>query len=410
MSRLSRAAAGGELRVDDGCVGAALAGPRRWLGSAVEWKKLGEVAKICRGVRVVKKELTDDGKYAVYQNSLKPLGYYGEANVKGGTAFVIGAGAAGEVGYSEQDFWAADDCYYIDGGERLIGRYVYYCLTSRQDWLLGKVRKASIPRLSRDFIAALEIPLPPLEIQREVVEILDNFANLTAELTAELAKRKKQYEHYRDMLLNFTGGGRYDKFGVESGGFRVEWKRLGEIGRVAMCKRILKQQTMSEGEIPFYKIGTFGKEPDAFISRALFDEYRSAYSYPNKGDILISAAGTIGRAIIFDGKPAYYQDSNIVWLAHDESTVLNKYLYFFYQTNPWKVAVGGTIPRLYNRNIEEVSIPLPPLAEQERIVAILDRFDSLCNSLTEGLPAEIALRKKQYEYYRDKLLSFKEAS
>lgn len=177
-----------------------------------------------------------------------------------------------------------------------------------------------------------------------------------------------------------------------------------------MCKRILKQQTMSEGEIPFYKIGTFGKEPDAFISRALFDEYRSAYSYPNKGDILISAAGTIGRAIIFDGKPAYYQDSNIVWLAHDESTVLNKYLYYFYQTNPWKVAVGGTIPRLYNRNIEEVSIPLPPLAEQERIVAILDRFDALCNSLTEGLPAEIELRKKQYEYYRDKLLSFKEAS
>ena len=378
--------------------------------NGVEYKKLGDVARICRGVRVVRKDLIDNGKYAVYQNSLKPLGYFNEANVKGGTAFVIGAGAAGEVGYSEQDFWAADDCYYIDGGDQLIGRYVYYCLTSRQGWLESKTRKASIPRLSRDFVAALEIPLPPLPVQREIVQILDNFANLTAELTAELAKRKKQYEHYRDMLLNFEGGGRYDKFGVESGEFRVEWKRLGEIGRVAMCKRILKQQTMSVGEIPFYKIGTFGKEPDAFISRTLFDEYRLAYSYPNKGDILISAAGTIGRSIIFDGKPAYYQDSNIVWLAHDESIVLNKYLYYFYQTNPWKIAVGGTIPRLYNRNIEEVSIPLPPLAEQKRIVAILDRFDSLCNSLTEGLPAEIALRKKQYEYYRDKLLSFKEAS
>ena len=378
--------------------------------NGVEYKKLGDVARICRGVRVVRKDLIDNGKYAVYQNSLKPLGYFNEANVKGGTAFVIGAGAAGEVGYSEQDFWAADDCYYIDGGDQLIGRYVYYCLTSRQGWLESKTRKASIPRLSRDFVAALEIPLPPLPVQREIVQILDNFANLTAELTAELAKRKKQYEHYRDMLLNFEGGGRYDKFGVESGEFRVEWKRLGEIGRVAMCKRILKQQTMSVGEIPFYKIGTFGKEPDAFISRTLFDEYRLAYSYPNKGDILISAAGTIGRSIIFDGKPAYYQDSNIVWLAHDESIVLNKYLYYFYQTNPWKIAVGGTIPRLYNRNIEEVSIPLPPLAEQKRIVAILDRFDSLCNSLTEGLPAVIALRKKQYEYYRDKLLSFKEAS
>ena len=378
--------------------------------NGVEYKKLGDVARICRGVRVVRKDLIDNGKYAVYQNSLKPLGYFNEANVKGGTAFVIGAGAAGEVGYSEQDFWAADDCYYIDGGDQLIGRYVYYCLTSRQGWLESKTRKASIPRLSRDFVAALEIPLPPLPIQREIVQTLDNFANLTAELTAELAKRKKQYEHYRDMLLNFTGGGRYDKFGIESGEFRVEWKRLGEIGRVAMCKRVLKQQTMTNGDIPFFKIGTFGKAPDAYISRSLFDELRQSYSYPQKGSVLISAAGTIGRAIIFDGEPAYYQDSNIVWLEHDERQVLNKYLYYFYQTSPWQVSIGGTIPRLYNRNIEETKIPLPPLAEQKRIVAILDRFDSLCNSLTEGLPAEIALRKKQYEYYRDKLLSFKEAS
>ena len=190
--------------------------------NGVEYKKLGEVARICRGVRVVRKELIENGKYAVYQNSLKPLGYYNEANVKGGTAFVIGAGAAGEVGYSEQDFWAADDCYYIDGGDQLIGRYVYYCLTSRQSWLESKTRKASIPRLSRDFIAALEIPLPPLPVQREIVQILDNFANLTAELTAELAKRKKQYEHYRDMLLNFTGGA--DMISLELSG--RSWGRL----------------------------------------------------------------------------------------------------------------------------------------------------------------------------------------
>ncbi|MBP5791508.1 MAG: restriction endonuclease subunit S, partial [Kiritimatiellae bacterium] len=137
--------------------------------NGVEYKKLGDVARICRGVRVVRKDLIDNGKYAVYQNSLKPLGYFNEANVKGGTAFVIGAGAAGEVGYSEQDFWAADDCYYIDGGDQLIGRYVYYCLTSRQGWLESKTRKASIPRLSRDFVAALEIPLPPLPVQREIV-------------------------------------------------------------------------------------------------------------------------------------------------------------------------------------------------------------------------------------------------
>ncbi len=375
--------------------------------NGVEYKKLGEIVEILRGKRLTKKVLSSDGPYPVYHGGLEPLGYYSESNREGDTVMIINVGAsAGTVGYCGEKFWSSDGCFCLAKSKQTIGRYLYYVLQNKEIELKSKVRVAGIPTLDAQVIGALSIPLPPLPVQREIVQILDNFANLTAELTAELAKRKKQYEHYRDMLLNFTGGGRYDKFGVESGEFRVEWKRLGEIGRVAMCKRILKQQTMSVGEIPFYKIGTFGKEPDAFISRTLFDEYRLAYSYPNKGDILISAAGTIGRSIIFDGKPAYYQDSNIVWLAHDESIVLNKYLYYFYQTNPWKIAVGGTIPRLYNRNIEEVSIPLPPLAEQERIVAILDRFDSLCNSLTEGLPAEIALRKKQYEYYRDKLLDF----
>ena len=175
--------------------------------NGVGYKKLGEVAEICRGIRVVRKELSETGKYEVFQNSLKPLGRYDSFNVKGKTAFVIGAGAAGEIGYSENDFWAADDCYYIDGGEKLMGRYAYYCLTSRQDWLASKVRKASIPRLARDFVKALVIPVPPLEVQREVVEVLDKFALLTAELTAELEKRKKQYEHYRDKLLKFTQGG-----------------------------------------------------------------------------------------------------------------------------------------------------------------------------------------------------------
>ena len=175
-----------------------------------------------------------------------------------------------------------------------------------------------------------------------------------------------------------------------------------------MCKRILKQQTSAEGDIPFFKIGTFGGEADAYISRELFELYKSKYSYPKKGDVLISAAGTIGRTIVFDGEPAYFQDSNIVWLKHDETVVLNSYLRYCYSMNPWAVSTGGTIARLYNDNILNAVIPVPPLPEQERIVAILDRFDTLVNDISQGLPAEIAARKKQYEYYRDKLLTFKE--
>jgi type I restriction enzyme S subunit len=170
----------------------------------------------------------------------------------------------------------------------------------------------------------------------------------------------------------------------------------------------MKAETSSEGDVPFYKIGTFGKAPDAYISAETYAQYKRDYSYPKKGDVLVSAAGTIGRAVIFDGEPAYYQDSNIVWLEHDQSQVLNKYLYYCYQLSPWHVSTGGTIARLYNDNITKARIPLPSLEEQARIVEILDKFDALTTDITAGLPAEIAARKKQYEYYRDKLLSFKE--
>lgn len=180
----------------------------------------------------------------------------------------------------------------------------------------------------------------------------------------------------------------------------VEYKRIGDIGRVAMCKRIMKSDTASEGDVPFYKIGTFGGKADAYINRDKYEEYRAKYSYPKKGDILISAAGTIGKTVIFDGEPAYFQDSNIVWLEHDESIVLNKYLYYVYQTNPWNVSTGGTISRLYNDNITNAIIPLPALPVQREIVRILDSFTLYSAELT----AELTARRKQYEYYRDKLL------
>lgn len=240
--------------------------------------------------------------------------------------------------------------------------------------------------------SAFKLPLPPLPVQREIVRILDNFTELTAELTSELTARKKQYEHYRNKLLINNP--------------KSNPMNLGDIGPVSMCKRIMKSETSSSGDVPFYKIGTFGKEADAFISNETFEKYKNTYSYPKKGDLLISAAGTIGRVVVFNGEPSYFQDSNIVWIDNDESKVLNTYLYYCYQLQPWKASTGGTISRLYNDNIRKATIPVPSIPEQKRIVSILDRFDTLCNDLTSGLPAEIKARQKQYEYYRDKLLSF----
>lgn len=253
--------------------------------------------------------------------------------------------------------------------------------------------------ISKKEFAKIEIPIIPLPVQEEIVRVLDAFTELQAELQAELQKRKQQYNFYRDNLLNFKD--------INRGGQEIKWMKLKEIGKVCMCKRILKEQTASSGDVPFFKIGTFGGVADAYIPQELFDSYKSKFSYPQKGDILISAAGTIGRTVDFDGKPAYFQDSNIVWLKHDESIVLNSYLRYCYTQNPWAISTGGTIARLYNDNILNATIPVPPIAEQQKIVAILDRFDTLTNDLTSGLPAEIEKRRQQYEFYRDKLLTFK---
>ncbi len=156
----------------------------------------------------------------------------------------------------------------------------------------------------------------------------------------------------------------------------LNWQRvrLGDIGKPCMCKRVMKHQTTRYGEIPFYKIGTFGNTADAFISKKLFLEYKTKYSFPKKGDILISASGTIGRAVIYDGKPAYFQDSNIVWIDNDETLVKNDFLFYAYSNIKWNTE-HTTILRLYNDNFKNTLIPLPPLNEQIAIANILNDLD-----------------------------------
>ncbi|NHA56238.1 restriction endonuclease subunit S, partial [Helicobacter pylori] len=156
--------------------------------------------------------------------------------------------------------------------------------------------------------------------------------------------------------------------------------RLRDVGKPCMCKRVMKHQTTRYGEIPFYKIGTFGNTADAFISKKLFLEYKTKYSFPKKGDILISASGTIGRAVIYDGKPAYFQDSNIVWIDNDETLVKNDFLFYAYSNIKWNTE-HTTILRLYNDNFRNTLIPLPPLNEQIAIANILSDVDRYLCSL-----------------------------
>ncbi|AUY41633.1 restriction endonuclease subunit S [Leclercia adecarboxylata] len=403
-------------------------------GVEVEWLPLGNVAEIYGGLTGKSKSDFENGN-ARYVSYKKIFGYLdvhdyptdyvyiseGERQNKvryGDVLFTGSSEIADEAGMSSAVTVHFDESVYLNSfsfGIRFsnsikikpeFAKYLF-----RTHFMRSEIAKTAsgVTRfnISKSRFKKILVPIicpndpeKSLAIQSEIVRILDKFTALTAELTAELNMRKKQYNYYRDQLLSFEEG-------------EVEWRTLGEIGEVRMCKRILKSQTSSEGEIPFYKIGTFGKEPDSYISRKLFNEFKEKYSYPKVGEVLISASGTIGRTVIFDGRESYFQDSNIVWIENNEKIVLNKYLFYFYKIAKWGISEGGTIKRLYNDNLRKLMIPVPfpdsperSLVEQQKIVKLLDKFDALTNSITEGLPREIELRQKQYEYYRDLLFSF----
>ena len=181
----------------------------------------------------------------------------------------------------------------------------------------------------------------------------------------------------------------------EVGPVPVDWevKRLGEVGEPLMCKRVLKCQTTDSGDIPFYKIGTFGKIADTYISRTLFELFRKQYSYPKKGDILLSAAGTIGRTVVFDGEDAYFQDSNIVWVDNDESIVRNDYLHWYYKVINWQIEDGGIVSRLYNNNLRNSCIAIPPLPEQKAIAEALSDVDALLAAMTKLIEKKRAIKQ-----------------
>jgi type I restriction enzyme S subunit len=304
-------------------------------------------------------------------------------SISEGEIIAIPWGGKATVQYYNGKFVTADnriatslDTNYLDN------KFLYYFMLSKLRTIQSFYRGSGIQHPSMAKVLDMKMPIPPLEVQKEIVNILDKFTQLEAELEAELEARRKQYEYYRNQLLTF-----------DESRERVRWLTLGDVGKVSMCKRIFKNQTLSVGDIPFYKIGTFGKVADAYISKAVYDEYHKKYSFPKMGDVLLSASGTIGRTVVYDGEPAYFQDSNIIWLDNDESIVTNKYLFHVYKIITWQTE-GGTIQRLYNDNFKKIKIAVPDKQEQDRIVSILDQFEKLVTDIFSGIPAEINARRQ----------------
>jgi type I restriction enzyme S subunit len=298
------------------------------------------------------------------------------------------------------------------GNDDLSTKFLYYFINENIQAFKNKSSGSTFEAINTVDIKKISIPLPPLPIQQEIVNILDKFTQLEAELQAELEARRKQYEYYRNQLFIVNDDG------LMINGVKAECKALSEIGEFIRGKRFVKNDITSEG-IPcihygemytHYKIWAI--EAKSYLEPALAAKLRVAHT----GDVIIVAAGEtvedIGNGV------AWLGESDVV--IHDAcfafSHNLNpKYVSYYLHTDLFRSQIkryisSGKISSINAAGLSKALIPIPPLAEQERIVGILDKFESLVNDISEGLPAEIEARHKQYEYYRGKLLNFKNAN
>ena len=354
-----------------------------------------------RGIRVVKSQLTDFDNYPVYQNSLKPLGFYSKYNVKANTVFVICAGAAGDIGFSNKNFWAADDCYYLETDKYVDSKFIYYYLLSIQNDIKRQVRQASVPRLGSNVLKSIILPSVSDNKQQEIVKILDSFTNLIDALNEELSLRQKQFEYYREKLLTFDET-------VERLSFGNDFSLKARIG----WQGLTKKEYRKSGD--YYLItGTDFKDGNkidfstcVYVDKDRYTQDPNIQIKPN--DVLITKDGTLGKVAFIEkmDKPATLNGGVFV-VRSKVGGVIPKYVAYYLSSPIFKNWIeqnhtNGSIMHLTQKLLVKFEIAIPSTDVQQSIVEKLDAFESLIASLKE----EIALRQKQYEYYREKLLTF----
>ena len=350
----------------------------------VEWKELGDknVAKLSRG-KVMSKQFLEEnkGEYPVYSSQTANNGEIGrissfEYDGEYITWTTDGANA-GTVFYRKGKFSITNVCGLVEiNSAQLLTKFVYYYLAiSTKKYVSSGMGN---PKLMSNVMGKIKIPILPLEIQEKIVQILDKFTDYVTELTSELTSRKKQYSYYRDKLLSF-----------EDEVYQVEWKTLGE---VATLKNGKDWKNLPIGDIPVY--GSGGE----------MGEFVADYSY-DKPTVLIPRKGSISN--LFYLEKAFWNVDTIYYTEIDETKIIPKYFYYYLTTvNLEEMSTNPTRPSLTQAILDKIKIPVPSLEIQSRIVQVLDNFDMVCNDLNIGLPKEIELRQKQYEYFREKLLTF----
>ena len=373
-------------------------------GAEVVWKPLGEVAELKRGTTITKKT-SNEGIYPVISGGQQPAYYIDQFNRDGETITVAGSGAyAGFVMYWNEPIFVGDAFSIKANGEQVLPRYIYHFLLSIQEKIHDLKSGGGVPHVYAKDVARFVIPLPPLSVQQEIVRILDKFTQLEAELEAELDCRKRQYEYYRNKLLTFNEIG---------GGTKVEWKTLGEVFTLR------NGYTPSKSNNDFWENGTipwFRMEDIRLGSSILKEAIQTITPEAVKGKlfpantIIMATSATVGEHALIEVDFMCNQRFTCFILNKEYQTLFDikfLYYYFFLLDEKAKQSVNvSSFPSVQMNELRKWEIPLPPLEEQQRIATILDKFDTLVNSISEGLPKEIALRRKQYEYYREQLLRF----
>lgn len=372
--------------------------------NGVEFVKLGECCTFKRGTTITAKNAIA-GDVPVLAGGQKPAYYHNVSNRAGETIVVAGSGAyAGYVSYWTIPVFLSDS-FSVQPDNRLVVKFVYYFLKNIQQKIFATKKGSGVPHVHGSSIAKFEIPLPPIEVQTEIVRILDKFTSLEAELEAELDCRKRQYEYYRDKLLSFEN----------VGGQEVEWKKMSEVFdmRNGYTPSKAKAEYWEGGTIPWFRMEDIrenGRILSDSIQHITMEGVKKGKLFPTNSFILATTA-TIGEhALVIVDSLANQQFTNLTVRKSLSDRLLVRFVFhYMFIVDEWckkNINVSGFASVDMNK-FKKLEFPIPSLEEQHRIVSILDRFESLTTSLQSGLPAEIAARHQQYEHYRDKLLTFK---
>lgn len=391
----------------------------KYCPNGVEFKKLGEIASIDTGIQLNKTSMSEFGKFPVINGGISQSGYYNSFNTEANTITISQGGAsAGYVNFMKTKFWAGAHCFVIKiASEFISNKFVYYVLKNNQEKIMKAKLGAGIPGLNKKELTTFLIPLPPLLVQQEIVNILDKFTELEKELEEELKARRKQYEYYRNRLLSATEvNGKWLMNGVE-----VEWKTLGELGIFYGGLSGKTKADFQDGNAKYisymnvYSNIAINTNINDFV-RIGENENQNRVEY---GDVLFTGSSETpdecGISSVLTEKisePLYLNSFCFGFRLHDKNLFLPDFLKYLFRDDIIRKQIARTANGVTRFNVSKklfakILIPIPPLSEQERIVEILDKFDSLVNDISIGLPAEIEARRKQYEYYRSKLLSFK---